>query len=571
MKRVIIGHRGVGKSSLLMRHQTYFTDRDHFDLDLEIEKKANKKISDIFFNEGEKIFRQLELETFQQLIQKDAFVISVGGGFPVEQIPQDIEVVFVSRRTDSDGRIFLNRPTINSTLSPLEDSLQLYKNRQQKFIDRADLIYLMPEGIKNIDSIEKQILSKIPFDVLSYTTVAKNNAFESLNQNLELRTDLLSAEKIQKIVEKNPQKNFLISYRTPESQFSFSSEKIIYDWGLELGLPSKDFLNQKNIISVHEGSIENCINQLEAFSECHLKLSPVIHSWRELIQGYRWQQVNPNKRSFLPRTIDTKFNLSWFRLLSLSWQKINFVYGFTQLPDQPSLYEILNFKKNYNKKEFGAVLGWPVAHSRTPQEQQPHMSMPILSISVEEKEFSLAISFLTELGLRFAAVTSPLKKVAGSLCALSEECNSLVYKNQKWFGTSTDHFGFEKLWQHIPSELQSAVAVWGGAGVISSLKKIAPHVQWYSARTGKLKNDIKNNSKAESPQVVIWAAPRHPEIRFPDQIYTEWKPQMILDLNYVDHSMGLEYAKRINIQYISGLEMFFEQARQQRIFWKEAL
>ena len=43
MKRVLIGHRGVGKTALLERHQTYFPDIEHFDLDQEIEKRKKIK------------------------------------------------------------------------------------------------------------------------------------------------------------------------------------------------------------------------------------------------------------------------------------------------------------------------------------------------------------------------------------------------------------------------------------------------------------------------------------------------------------------------------------------------
>ena len=48
MKKVFIGHRGVGKTNLLVRHSKYFLDIQHFDLDAEIEKLENKTISEIF-------------------------------------------------------------------------------------------------------------------------------------------------------------------------------------------------------------------------------------------------------------------------------------------------------------------------------------------------------------------------------------------------------------------------------------------------------------------------------------------------------------------------------------------
>ena len=67
MKKVIIGHRGVGKTELLKRHQSYFSNVTHLDLDLEIEKTSGQSIATIFSNFGENYFRKLEIDTFNKL------------------------------------------------------------------------------------------------------------------------------------------------------------------------------------------------------------------------------------------------------------------------------------------------------------------------------------------------------------------------------------------------------------------------------------------------------------------------------------------------------------------------
>jgi shikimate 5-dehydrogenase len=172
----------------------------------------------------------------------------------------------------------------------------------------------------------------------------------------------------------------------------------------------------------------------------------------------------------------------------------------------------------------------------------------------------LALSFLTELGLNYAAVTSPLKKIAGDV-------NSLVLKKGKWLRTSTDQYGFKKLADLIPANCRDYIAVWGGDGVLQALRKEIPQAQFFSARTGLPKGDSHNTV----PQVIIWAAPRTPEVKMPYEIYPQWNPQIVLDLNYADNSMGIECAKNYNCKYESGLEMFLEQAKYQREFWKENL
>jgi shikimate 5-dehydrogenase len=210
------------------------------------------------------------------------------------------------------------------------------------------------------------------------------------------------------------------------------------------------------------------------------------------------------------------------------------------------------------------VLGYPIHHSRSPIVQN------VIAIPILEKDFETATHFLKELGLDHAAVTSPLKSAAGKLCDANTDFNSLALKNNKWLGCSTDQLGFKKILESVPNHLKNEIAVWGGGGVISALATELPNAAYYSARTGL----IKSGGPTFNPKVLIWAAPRTHEVKFPYEIYPDWTPEIIIDLNYTENSMGIEcakdYAKKNNCKYISGLEMFLEQAHHQRIFWKES-
>ncbi|MGQ9799085.1 MAG: shikimate kinase [Ignavibacterium sp.] len=53
---------------------------DFLDLDKVIEEKTSKKIVDIFREEGEKFFRELETKTLTEIIVLNKYVISLGGG-----------------------------------------------------------------------------------------------------------------------------------------------------------------------------------------------------------------------------------------------------------------------------------------------------------------------------------------------------------------------------------------------------------------------------------------------------------------------------------------------------------
>ena len=79
MKYFLVGFMGSGKSFVgeqLSKHlKLKFIDLDHH-----IERNENCSIADIFEKNGEKYFRKLEIEYFNQIIKHDDIIISTGGG-----------------------------------------------------------------------------------------------------------------------------------------------------------------------------------------------------------------------------------------------------------------------------------------------------------------------------------------------------------------------------------------------------------------------------------------------------------------------------------------------------------
>ena len=99
------------------------------------------------------------------------------------------------------------------------------------------------------------------------------------------------------------------------------------------------------------------------------------------------------------------------------------------------------------------------------------------------------------------------------------------------------------------------------------MKMVLPKATFFSSQTGQ-ERDKKINSASDF-NVVVWAAPRSPQTAMPP---LEWPVELVVDLNYAENSMGIEYAQKLislekNVQYISGINMFNEQARQQQQFW----
>lgn len=72
---------GSGKSSI-GQQLALKLGLEFYDLDVEIEKQTGYTITETIFNKGELFFRQLEKNKLEELLAKDHFVISVGGGTP---------------------------------------------------------------------------------------------------------------------------------------------------------------------------------------------------------------------------------------------------------------------------------------------------------------------------------------------------------------------------------------------------------------------------------------------------------------------------------------------------------
>ena len=85
---VLIGAPGSGKTtvgvSLAAHLQWPFVDTDAL-----IEMKESKRINDIFVDEGEEYFREIEFKVLQEVLLEPSAVISLGGGAPISQRAQE--------------------------------------------------------------------------------------------------------------------------------------------------------------------------------------------------------------------------------------------------------------------------------------------------------------------------------------------------------------------------------------------------------------------------------------------------------------------------------------------------
>jgi shikimate kinase len=598
MIQVIIGQRGVGKTQLLKRIHRYseVLKMPCFDLDQEIEKKTRKTIREIFEKDGEAAFRDIEKRIFHEIIlsQTDCW-ISVGAGFPAGVIPDTAKVLWVQRATDQAGRVFLDRPRLEQDLPPLEEYGKRAKAREFQFRNVYDQIYLMPEGLTEVDTIEEEILVQRKKALTGAVTILPElfvkksrwlNFIETKANHgvefFEMRDDLLNHDQVQTCLGSLFTEKFIYSFRTGQiDNYPQGGQIGFYDWAIELGEVPQPvrFLKQRLIVSLHERrvgeTLEEAISRLnDQTGKCaHLKLAPLVENFDDLLLGYLWQQADPENRSFLPRSENGRW--AWFRLWMKGRQLLNFWReGAGTSADQPTVYEWLSV--HFIKTHFAAVLGKPVTQSWTPIEQRAFFeerNQPVFKIEIDPREWEPALRALAILGLQQAAVTSPLKEEAFHSCKektgeaeLLRSVNTLFYnaETKRWIGHNTDFAGFQEL--AVGVDEKSTVVLWGGGGTLNMMKKVLPQSYSFSITRGEVREEDQARWKKEMmPDVLVWAAPRKGDMKWPNP---DWKPKLVIDLNYTDDSAGREYAQRINAEYRSGAKMFRTQAQHQREFWE---
>lgn len=555
---LIVGHRGVGKSTFLRQLKKSQTDLLVFDLDQEIEALQKTSVFEIFAKQGEPAFRELERTVLQSLIHKtkaNAF-IAVGAGFE-GPIPKNLNVLWLRRSTDANGRCFLNRPRLMPEISPLEESLALYRSRDARFRAWAKGNQLwLPEGDDQGEFLLDQRFLKVPFDL---TLRPEGRGPVQNVRRLEIREDWFSVQQVKEIF-KNETATALIFAKRRLGPLPSLPDSVLVDFPLEMGpVPAR-----ANIVSLHERDevLTTSLERLSPFDKI-LKLAVEIRSFSELLEGHNWWLADPTRRAFLPCSKDGRWR--WYRSLFGPRMPIHyFRENEGSALDQPLLWQ--SVLQPQMKDRFAAVLGSPVEHSRSPLEHLPtfkEAGIPFVAIPISEEDWSEAWPVLLHLGLRFAAVTSPLKAAAFSVVTEINDqirelqsVNTLTIFNNKIFGHNTDDLALE----HMKSELAGkAVMVWGGGGVKSTLRKLWPQAEFVSARKGL-------DGVSKPPDLLIWAVGRSRDFRFPPATL---RPGLVVDLNYTDDSPGLEWAVLNNLPYQSGLRMFKLQAEFQRRIWRD--
>lgn len=165
----LVGYRGSGKTSL-GRWLARRLDRPWIDSDDSIEAAAQRSIRQIFAEQGEPVFRQLEEDAIAQIAAQQPAVVSLGGGAILSErnrqalahsgrcVWLQIDVETVLRRLAADQGTTARRPALTG-LPPREEIATLLAQREPLYAQVAD--YRIDTNGQSIEQIGRQVLQQL--------------------------------------------------------------------------------------------------------------------------------------------------------------------------------------------------------------------------------------------------------------------------------------------------------------------------------------------------------------------------------------------------------------------------
>lgn len=161
---VLIGMMGSGKTTIGKLLGEKLTLRS-IDIDAIIEQNERRTVSEIFQNEGEKYFRNIERETIKKNFTNKDLIISLGGGAFEDQLTQELllknsTVIYLK----TSPNVILERIKNNTNRPLLKNQMTVEKIQsiilqRQKNYELANITILTDN--KNTDKIVEEILGVI--------------------------------------------------------------------------------------------------------------------------------------------------------------------------------------------------------------------------------------------------------------------------------------------------------------------------------------------------------------------------------------------------------------------------
>jgi shikimate kinase len=165
----LIGFMGVGKTAV-GKVLAKRLNKEFVELDYLIEQKARKPIPEIFEQDGEVAFRELEIEVTREVSQGKNQIIACGGGLVlnkinIDRLKRDSIIVYL---TASPG-VILKRVSNGDEERPLlkvanqAQTIQASLRFRKPFYERAADIKVDTSGV-DIDSVAGEIIRQVKQD-----------------------------------------------------------------------------------------------------------------------------------------------------------------------------------------------------------------------------------------------------------------------------------------------------------------------------------------------------------------------------------------------------------------------
>ena len=162
----LIGFMGTGKTAV-GRTLAERLNREFVEMDSLIDQKAGKSIPEIFAQDGEIAFRELEIEITKEISGRKNLVIACGGGvvlnkINIDRLRQEGVIVYLN----ASPEVILKRVASEEVQRPLLEvydpilTIREMLKFRKPFYDRAADIRIDTSKL-DIDAVAKQIIRKL--------------------------------------------------------------------------------------------------------------------------------------------------------------------------------------------------------------------------------------------------------------------------------------------------------------------------------------------------------------------------------------------------------------------------
>ncbi|MFI8852881.1 shikimate kinase [Streptomyces sp. 891-h] len=160
---VLVGPMGVGKSTVgaILAERLGVTCRD---TDKDIEEQAGKPISEIFLDEGEPHFRELERAAVRRALAEHTGVLALGGGAVLAEETRELlaghPVVFLEMGvTEAVKRVGLDAPRPLLVINPRQQWRKLMEERRPLYTEVARAVVSTED--RTPDEVADEILAAL--------------------------------------------------------------------------------------------------------------------------------------------------------------------------------------------------------------------------------------------------------------------------------------------------------------------------------------------------------------------------------------------------------------------------